>query len=507
MKKFDKNYIKYHLLVDFLVIVAIVVYLLFSGMEEQDSIDVLIEMAIVLGSIGIVGYILKTIYSFLYVKYSGYQLNEKEIIVKRGVLFKKTSVVEYAKMHAINKRQNIFQKLFKIAVLTADSGATHNSNKAEIVIIENSKTVDSLILKLKDLQQGKMVDLSEQPCEEAKEEGENLYSFTSKKVLLYSALNLISSLVVILILAVLTATVFAFLKSTLKSVVLISYKDFYLAFLMIAVCCLILTILLSFIISFIASFFTYYDFKVYKTDTDIEVNYGLLVRHINTFKLSKIKGVKISQGIIKRLFGYATVSLEVIGYVNENSDGNNGNSYSVGVLMPLCKKSEIKENLSKILPEYIPDEKQIKSVKYSPYVLWSIGFLSIFLGVAYLTALSVILAVKGYRVILPLTLILAFIYLITVLTIMLISVLSYKNNGIAFNQDKITIYNGSITKTCTVIKKGNIIAIEDLTTPLRKKAKIYTYVIHFRTNDLTNEIKVKNVSNETADKLLKLLKY
>ncbi len=503
MKKFDKNYIKYHLVVDFLVILAIVVYLVFSGMEEPDSYEVAIEMSIILGAIGLVVYALKTLYSFLYVKTSGYELKEQEVICKRGVLFKKTSVLEYQKMHAVNKRQNIFQKLFKIAVLTVDSGATHNSHSAEIVIIEKNETVDELIAKLKALQAGKKLDI----IEENTIEKENLYAFNSKKVLLYSILNLISSLAVILILAVLTAVSFAVLKSTLTSVFLISFKNFYLAFLMIAGLCILITVLLSFIISIIASFFTYYDFKVYKNESDIEVNYGLLVRHTNTFKLSKIKGVKISQGIIKRLFGYATVSLEVIGYVNENANNNGGEAYTVGVLMPLCKVSEINENLSKILPEYIPNEKEIKAVKYPPFILWTIGFISIFVGLAYLITLGVILVVKAYSIVLPLTLILLFAYAVVVAFVMLLGALSYQNSGVTVKDGKITVYGGSIVKTITVINKNHLIGVEEKTTPLRKKAGISTFVFHIKTNALTNEIPVYNISSDNATSLERLLKY
>ena len=464
---------------------------------------IIMQMSIVLGCVGLIAYALKTAYSFLFIKTSGYELKEKEIVCARGVFFKKTSVLEYSKMHAINKKQNIFQKLFKIAVLTVDSGATHNSNNAEIIIIENDETVDKLVSRLKLLQSGKKADI----IEENTVEKENLYTFNSKKVLLYSALNLVSSLAIILILAGLTAVSFAVLKSLLTSVFLISYKNFYLAFLMIAGSCILITVLLSFIISLIASFFTYHNFRLYKNESDIEVNYGLLVRHTNTFKFDKIKGVKISQGIIKRIFGYATVNLEVIGYLNENANNNGGESNIIGVLMPLCKVSEINENLSKILPEYTPNEKEIKAVKYPPFVLWTIGFISIFVGLAYFITLGVMLVVKAYSIVLPLTLILLFAYAVVVAFIMLLGALSYQNSGVAVKEGKITVYGGSIVKTITVINKKHLIGIEEKTTPLRSKAGISTFVFHIKTNALTNEIPVYNISSENATTLKNLLKY
>lgn len=504
MKKFDKNYIKYHLIVDFFFILAIVCAAAFSGMEDGDNMNFAIYKLKIFGCIGIVAYLLKTVYSFLYVKTSGYELKEKEIICKRGVLFKKTSVLEYAKMHAVNKKQNIIHKFFDLAVLTVDSGATHNGTTSEIVVFENTKTVDELICKLKDLQSGKKLDLTKAPKVEEKV---NLYNFNSKKALIYSALNIVSSLAIILVLATLTAVSFAVLKSMLSKVFLISYKNFYLAFLMIGVSCVLLVTVLSFVISFLASFFTYYDFKVYKNKDDIEVNYGLLVRRTNTFKLSKIKGVKISQGIIKRLFGYASVDLEVIGYVHDSSNQNGDKEYVNGVLMPLCKVSEIDENLSKILPEYIPDKKQTKSVKYFPFISWTLAFITLFACIGYFIGLGVILTLKAYSAILPFSLILLFAYLVVALFVIGIEYLSYKNSGIAIDGDKITVYNGSIIKTCTVIYAKNLIGVEDITTPLRKKAGVYTYALHIKTNSLTNEIKVKNLSKTVGEELKKLIKY
>ena len=180
MKKFDKNYIKYHLIVDFFFILAIVCAAAFSGMEEGDDMNFAIFKLKIFGCIGIVAYLLKTVYSFLYVKTSGYELKEKEIVCKRGVIFRKTSVLEYAKMHAVNKKQNFIHKIFDLAVLMVDSGATHNGTTSEIVIFENSKTVDELISKIKDLQSGKKLDLTKAPIAEEKV---NLYNFFRIKII------------------------------------------------------------------------------------------------------------------------------------------------------------------------------------------------------------------------------------------------------------------------------------------------------------------------------------
>jgi ATP-dependent Zn protease len=78
------------------------------------------------------------------------------------------------------------------------------------------------------------------------------------------------------------------------------------------------------------------------------------------------------------------------------------------------------------------------------------------------------------------------------------ALLSYKNNGIAIRDDKITVYGGGFTRTYTVIKANTIIGVETITTPLRKKSGIYSFKIHFRTNDESNVINLKNVDESVS---------
>lgn len=62
-----------------------------------------------------------------------------------------------------------------------------------------------------------------------------------------------------------------------------------------------------------------------------------------------------------------------------------------------------------------------------------------------------------------------------------------------FNSDcngKITAYYGGFTKNVTVFKAKNLIAAENVTTPLRQKAGITSITMHLKTNALSNEVKV-----------------
>ena len=146
MKRFDKGYIYSSLLSDFfgsLVILFVFFDELFleDSAKSEDIIAVIPLFVIAF----ILIYLCFIVYRILYYKTSGYELTQTEIKCNRGVLFRKRSVLDYKKVHAINKKQSIFHRIFGIAVLTVDSGSTNTSHQAEITIIEKAKTIDSLL--------------------------------------------------------------------------------------------------------------------------------------------------------------------------------------------------------------------------------------------------------------------------------------------------------------------------------------------------------------------------
>ena len=79
--------------------------------------------------------------------------------------------------------------------------------------------------------------------------------------------------------------------------------------------------------------------------------------------------------------------------------------------------------------------------------------------------------------------------------------LSYQNNGLALNKGKITAYHGGFTKHITVFMTRNLIAAENVTTPLRKKAGITSLVMHLKTNAFSNEVKVHIQEDKLAEEI------
>ena len=507
MKRFDKGYIYSGLLTDFFYsIVAVFIFLQdFFLNEESKPEDIAAAIPFFVIGFAVI-YLCFITYRILYYKTSGYELTEKEIKCKRGVFFKKRSLLEYKKIHAINKKQNIIQRILGIAVLTIDSGSANTSHQAEITIIEKNKTVDALIRELNLLKEnGVRSDAEGEEKEEVViSDKDSLYHFTSKKKMLYSLITIASTSFFTALFGVLAIIVLSACKLMLQLDFLGTWGQYFLFAILITVGAMLVLAVFSFIGCMLHSFVGYYNFTITKRNSNVQISFGLLEKHTNTFSYDRIKAVKISQGLVQRMLGFATIKVEVIGYTVHSGDDSNNSE--LGVLVPFCKYEEIGEILSKILPDYVPDKKQTKAVAFFPFISWFFLIFGSIAGITVLlsTAIMLVLGAASTVVLaIDLSLIAAAAVVLAVKAVS--AALGYQISGIAVNDGKITVYNGGFTKNTTVFMSKHLIAVENVTTPLRKKAGIASLVMHLKTNESSNEVKLhiqKDSLTEDAEKLL-----
>ena len=507
MKKFDKGYIYSSLLSDlFSSLVVVFIFLKDFFLDESAKVEDKIA-AIPFFVIGFaVVYLCFIVYRILYYKTSCYELTENEIKCNRGVLFRKRSVLDYRKVHAINKKQNLFHRIFGIAVLTVDSGSTNTSQQAEITIIEKDKNVDALLNELNALKEGGTRNAeSTQPKDELLlSDKDSLYRFTTGKKVLYTLINIASTAFFTVMFGLLAIIVIGICKLMLQQNFLGTWGQYFLYAFLITIGAMLLFSMFSLIGCLIHSFVGYYKFKITKRGNDIQISYGLLEKHTNTFSYDRIKAVKITQGLVQRMLGFAAIRLEVIGYTNNTGDDNK--NADLGVLVPFCKYEEVGEILSKVLPDYVPDEKQTKSAAYFPFVSWFLLVLGIVLGATLILAITDMLIYNVPAVVIfAVSLAMIGVGFVILIIKVISAILSYQTNGLAINNGKITAYYGGFTKNVTVFSFKNLIAVENITTPLRKRAGIASLVLHLKTNALSNEIKVHIQKDSLSDDVEKLL--
>lgn len=501
MNKFSKK-IKYY----FPFISALFTVFLFlmmtigaTGETGFDS-DVVSVLSIILVIILVIVLIVSYIYSCLYYKLSGYELTDKEVICQKGVLFKKKSIIEYSKIHAVNEKQNIIQRLFNISTLLIDSGSTNTAKEAEIAICEDKEVVQELLKRLRNKDYKVSLKVEENVNVDVNEET-NLYQFTSKSKFIYSLLNTLISLVILFILIFSVIVILLLTESSLEAGLTVTESVFILIgiYVLFNVFCLIIQILYSFV--------ALHNFVVKKENDNLIISYGLLTKINNTFKLNRIKGFKIEQGLLKRIFGYATVRLEVVGYEQHTANNNNQKqSFVAGMLIPLCKVGEVKEYIEQINPDYIPVEKQEYNQKVNVYMAMPTAITSVIFGII-LAMLLPLFLVLDWEVVLLFVLICIISYVMLEVCYLIDAIFRSKQQSVSIGEENISIYNGGLNHITTVIKKENLIAVEDITTKRRCQKGIYSYKLHYHTNATTNTIKVYHLDESLRNELYSLLKY
>ena len=504
MKKFSKNYLYYHLVSDVLIVlVAAFTFMDALFLENADGEMIGWNLAVLPFFIAamLLLYGVLILYRILYLRSASYMLTENEVQVFRGVFFRKKSVLDYSRMHAINRKQDIILRLFGLSVLTVDSGSANTSATAEILIYESTAEVDRLLLYLKEKKNG-CTEGASVPLSVAS--GKEKPIFSSAKKLIYSLLNIASVAFGTLLVALFAFAIYFCLIPVLDTLVSGGTLRYLSGALTVALLAIVFISVLAFLFSVLQSFIGYYGFSVRKGEKDIEISYGLLTRHENTFGYSRIQSVVIAQGLIQRIFGYATLRLEVIGYHEGGNDKNEGSG--IGILMPLIAVKEVEAFLSELLPSYVPIKKESAAKRYFPFVSFKSLFVTAgYAFVSFFVLFSMHLFGAPYSALYIVRTALLSAYLITELFLLAFGFLAYKNAGLSISDDRITVYGGGEQKRVTTLLRRSLVAIEDVTTPLRARAGIYTLILHIRTNSETNEVKVEMLNREDAERLLDIL--
>ena len=487
MKRFNKKIIP---VISLSVFLNLFVFIFFIFPFLVDKLNLNSLLIILLVSLLVL--IISAIYGYLYYRFSEYEFNDKGVHVRRGVIFRKKSFLDYNRIHAINKKQNLLENILGIGRLMIDSGSTNTASTAEICIRESNSEIERLINQLenRDINEKEVSEISE-----VKEEKQNLFDY-SPKLKIFNALVDAFRIFIILITFDIGATILvSIFQQYMEDTIPFHFFAFF-CFLIFLACIVI------FVVRIVNILFHYYNFRVYRNNDNIEIYYGLFTTFHHTFKLNKIKAVIIKQSLIYRIFGYASISLEVIGYDEDNAKSTTNDKY----LIPICKNREVEGIIDNILGNFKSVEKEETAKSFFSFVSWKIVVSIICHLVIFYIGFVIMLGTNTLEYINYLIAGVLTLFIVVLSLLFFDKILQYKYEGIGINDEFTTVYHGGLIHNKTIILNKYIIGITDCTTPLRKKKDIYSYSIHIKTNDISNEINVEMVNNKIKERLLNIVK-
>ena len=476
MKHYHKRYIWYLCTISIFWSVIFAISF-FSGFFVGADEDVVLEAIYLLYLLGI--YLLIQILSIVFIilkwRYTTYELTDDAIILKKGIFFKQKKTLPYHKIHAIDYKQNIIEKIFGIKKLSIDSGATMSADLAEIIIVEDNARVEELIEEIR-------LKIGIQDYLKKEEANENAYVYSLK-------FKFIDSLIK-------TSVVMVFAAIGIGILFLLSYyfsEEQSLDKILTFIVFILVIIVIAFIINFITKIIRYYNYKVIIKDKELIISYGLIQKVNNTLPLNRIKAIKIEEGLIHRIFKICSIKLEVVGF------GSTNDKFVSNFYIPFCFKKDVINYINRLNLKFKYNEKSEKAPRRSFRYFYSLPIL--IFSLIYISFLPVVLMFEN--------ILFVYIggYLLLMIIIFVAALLSYFNAGIYIDNNEVIIFNGAFNKKSTIILNENITEIEKVDTYCRAKKHVASFHIHFFNNAVKNVETVKFLDSKIFDNLVKIIRY
>lgn len=158
MKKLDKNVNFYVLVVRSFLTVILLASLIIAVVVPTQYYDEAIIKYLIIGALSffmVLAIIFNVIIPFYTYKLYGYNINDEEVVIQKGVVFKKTIVIQIKRIQHVEKLQGPIQMLFKqasVVIYTAGSVEVVmglNINQAEVELNELNQKLN-LYLKIEE---------------------------------------------------------------------------------------------------------------------------------------------------------------------------------------------------------------------------------------------------------------------------------------------------------------------------------------------------------------------
>lgn len=244
-------------------------------------------------------------------------------------------------------------------------------------------------------------------------------------------------------------------------------------------------------ISVVTTALSFAGFVVRRRGSRIEIERGLLERHVVGISLDRIQSVRVKQGFIRRLFGYAEISLDTV--MGISSEGEAGRT---AVVHPFVKLDLVDGYLSDLLPslESRPSPSRVLPMRalrryvflwagYLALVLVPAGFIAeYFLGRGALIALAIVivLALAAWG-----------------------GILSFKARAFGLSSTVLSVRTGVLGREIVFVQRGRIQWARVAQSPFQRRLGLATFVAHTAAGGSAGPgIRMRDVTLEQANEML-----
>ncbi|MGX7030370.1 PH domain-containing protein [Vagococcus zengguangii] len=303
---------------------------------------------------------------------SYYQITNEHIVIYKGLVNKRETIIPYNRIQTLKQRQWFFLKPFHLVQLLIETAGGDNDEPEASLPVIKEETVQLIEHYRRSNQQINQVekepevvptsdnidlfDLRSADTDEQTKESKTVsaqYTITNQDILMFALTDL----------GMMTAmfTLFFFLQEYLpkKWFDKISKESLELLqagwLLTISICLIVVVIMAAF--SVMKSLMKYYQFKVEREERTLTIESGLFERKTQKIPLTKIQGIKIKQPLMRKLFGIVSVELSLAG--GQSADDMDTSDQTL-YLLPIVREYQVFTTLNQLLPEWQFEQPDLK---------------------------------------------------------------------------------------------------------------------------------------------------
>lgn len=415
--------------------------------STEDAFGILFFILLIL-----VVFIISFIYHTL-IWYKTYiSIENNAIVIDKNTLNHTKNNIGIQNISNINTEQNVFEMLFHTCTVKLDTNSLSTANKTDVKIVLKKEDAENFQRKVMEIMQKEIYNNQENSDHSPKEGINYDIEASGQEIVLHGlySLNLISVLVFwgCLISGIIMLQKL-FLEDTSWANISSILVSFFTTFIF----------LVSSIKDILNRFIKFYNFKAARIKDKLYLQYGLFKKVNYTIPTDKINAIHIKQSFLARLFGMYTIELINVGM------GDDEGSKSAFLLL-YCKKSQIKQRLFQLLPEFL-DTIDINTVR-QPRRSWIPRLFNLFIFSGFFIGGTFITNQCFFPIPWQFGIGVGTLYFLLILTM----ICSYFTAGLLMSEQYLTITHGCFKKTYTCIKYEKVQFVRLKQTFLTKKLGI-----------------------------------
>ncbi|MFC3899274.1 PH domain-containing protein [Aliicoccus persicus] len=334
----------------------------FSNLNFIELVRSISTVAMLVLSIVVILIIVSALVEMLNIYRTRFWIEDNKFHYHDGVFVKREKELNIRRIDSVDISEPVYLRIFgasRLKVTTPGEGLTISvMKKTQANELQETLYYEKEKLEAIDEGQTESTDVIDEEVDETEEvssagasksepkERELLYAMTGRMLVLMAMTSGALGTFLAVILGIVGSFSGVFIEEIVER-----YFDVFENFISMPILAIsvasILFVIFAYVMGTILLAVKYYDYKLYKRGEDLMVEYGLLEKKHQSVNINRVQGIVIEDSIIRRIFGFYSLSVIISSDALSLSEG--GNKIS---LLPFVRRKQLYEVIHDIFPNY-----------------------------------------------------------------------------------------------------------------------------------------------------------